>query len=281
MYLRCVVHTCICCVVLGGYDGLGPTPTHHHVQQFFSSSPTAYNFHTSIYTHTAILSHTHTHTHTAMNAQISYLDNVDGSCLYSCNDTKVVAAATGPVEPKARQELPTQLALELNVRPAAGVATTREVNVQDKVRAVITPLLAAYKYPRQLCQLTLQLLQSGEAEECFHCLELVACVNAAVFALVDAGVALTSVALGTTVAITCNGQELVVDPSSEVLKSAQSVHSVVFQINEGKPQSVLLMDSFGDFSQEDILRAMERAQVRVGELNSTFRKTILAKANIV
>ena len=215
-----------------------------------------------------------------MNAEISYLDNVDGSCLYNTPHTRVVASATGPVEPKARQELPTQLALELSVRPAAGVATTREVRIQDSVRAVITSILAAYKYPRQLCQLTLQVLQAGESEELFHCLELAACVNSAVFALVDAGVALTALALATTVALAHDGTATA-EPSRQQLMDARSVHTVVFRIVDGKPQDILSMDSHGDFSEADILKVLDVAETSAKKLNAQFRETVLARVNIV
>ncbi|SMN17979.1 similar to Saccharomyces cerevisiae YGR095C RRP46 Exosome non-catalytic core component [Maudiozyma saulgeensis] len=213
-----------------------------------------------------------------MNTRTGYLENVDGSCLYSLNSTKVIAAVTGPVEPKARQELPTQLALEINIRPACGVPTTREVNIQDKVRAVITPTLALYKYPRQLCQITLQLLQAGETESYFHELELVACVNSTTYALVDSGIALKGIALGTTIVIT-EGNKLITEPTDENLKNAKSTHVVVYMIENSKPTNLLLMDSYGDFDQNDVFKVLEQSEIKINELNKNFREYMKTKLN--
>ncbi|CAB4251893.1 similar to Saccharomyces cerevisiae YGR095C RRP46 Exosome non-catalytic core component [Maudiozyma barnettii] len=213
-----------------------------------------------------------------MDAQTGYLENVDGSCLYSLNSTKVISAVTGPVEPKARQELPTQLALEINIRPASGVPTTREVNIQDKVRAIITPILASYKYPRQLCQITLQLLQSGETEPYFHALELIACVNSTTYALVDSGIALKGIALGTTVVISKDNQ-LITEPTDEILKNSKSMHVVAYMIENNKPSNLLLMDSYGDFDENDILKILEQSEIKVNQLNKTFREYMKEKIN--
>lgn len=50
-------------------------------------------------------------------AEVGVLDHVDGSSQFVSQDTKVVCSVTGPIEPKARQELPTQLALEITYVP--------------------------------------------------------------------------------------------------------------------------------------------------------------------
>lgn len=211
-----------------------------------------------------------------MNVQTGYLQNVDGSCLYETKYTKVISSVTGPIEPKARQELPTQLAIELNIRPAAGVPTTREVNIQDKVRAVITPILVAYKYPRRLCQITLQLLQAGETETYFHLLELISCINSSVFALIDSGIALNSIALGVPVVVT-QDDSIIMEPSNDDLKIAKSIHAVVFQVIENKPSNVLLMDSLGDFDESTIFKVLESAEGKTIELNKSFREIIKNK----
>lgn len=209
-----------------------------------------------------------------MLAKTNYLTQVDGSCYYEAETgTKVLCAVTGPIEPKARQELPTQLALEINVRPAKTVSTTREVNIQDKVRSAITPIIVTHKYPRQLCQISLQVLQAKEDDGIYHLFELISCINATVFALINAGIALNSIALGVPIIISKDG-EIVTHPSSEALRNSKSFHGVVFQIKKNKPCNVLYMDSYGDFSEEDIFTVLHYGEKKVLELNSTFREII-------
>ncbi|KAG0667749.1 exosome non-catalytic core subunit rrp46 [Maudiozyma exigua] len=212
-----------------------------------------------------------------MNVQTGYLQNVDGSCLYSLNSTKVISSVTGPIEPKPRQELPTQLAIEINLRPATGVPTTREITLQDKIRTVITPILASYKFPRQLCQITLQLLQSGETESLFNQLELAACINSTVFALVDSGVPLKNLAIATTIVIDSNNNIIHENITDDILKNNKSVHVIVYQIENNKPSNLLLMDSHGDFDEQDVLKVLEASESNVRQLNKSFREYIQSK----
>lgn len=214
-----------------------------------------------------------------MNVQTGYLQNVDGSCLYSLNSTKVISSVTGPIEPKPRQELPTQLAIEINLRPATGVPTTREITLQNKVRTVITPILASYKFPRQLCQITLQLLQSGETESLFNQLELAACINSTVFALVDSGVPLKNLAMATTIVIDSNNNIINENITDDILKNSKSAHVIVYQIENNKPSNLLLMDSHGDFDEDDVFKVLEVSESNVRQLNKSFRDYIQSKLN--
>lgn len=212
-----------------------------------------------------------------MNVQTGYLQNVDGSCLYSLNSTKVISSVTGPIEPKPRQELPTQLSIEINLRPAVGVPTTREITVQDKIRMVIAPIIASYKFPRQLCQITLQLLQSGETESHFNQLELAACINSTVFALVDSGLPLKNLAIATTIVIDSNNNIIHENITDEILKNKNSAHVVVYKFENNEPSDLLLMDSHGDFDEDDVLKVLEAAKSNVRQLNKSFRDYIQSK----
>lgn len=212
-----------------------------------------------------------------MNVQTGYLQNVDGSCLYSLNSTKVISSITGPIEPKPRQELPTQLSIEINLRPAKGVPTTREISLQNKIRSVITPIIASYKFPRQLCQITLQLLQSGESESLFNQLELAACINSTVFALVDSSIPLKNLALATTIVIDSKNNLISENITDDILKDSKSIHVIVYQIENNKPSNLLLMDSHGDFDENDIFNILEVSESNIRNLNKSFRDYIQLK----
>ncbi|CAI4062376.1 exosome non-catalytic core subunit RRP46 SKDI_07G3440 [Saccharomyces kudriavzevii IFO 1802] len=212
----------------------------------------------------------------SVRAEIGMLDNVDGSSQFVSQDTKIICSVTGPIEAKARQELPTQLALEIIVRPAKGVATTREKLLEDKLRAVLTPLIARYCYPRQLCQITCQILESGEDEPEFSLRELSCCINAAFLGLVDAGIAMNSMCASIPIAIMKDSNEIIANPTAEQLKTSVSVHSLALEFVDGGNviKNVLLLDSNGDFNEDQLFNVLELGEQKCQELVQDLRKII-------
>lgn len=61
---------------------------------------------------------------TVPTALLSLLHRADGSAQFSQGGYTVVGAVNGPVEVQRRDELPEEAAIEVNVRPAVGVAST-------------------------------------------------------------------------------------------------------------------------------------------------------------
>lgn len=207
--------------------------------------------------------------------ETGYLSQVDGSTHYKTSTTTVLCSVTGPIEPKPRQELPTKLALELIVRPAVGVPTTREILIQDKLNAILNQIIVGYMYPRQLCQITFQVLEAGERMEYFHIKELIACVNAATLALTDSAIALQSMAVGVVIAIT-DDNSYIVDPSNEIMQNSRSIHGLVLEFIEGSNvvKNVLLLDSNGDFNDATLFKVLELGEENILKLAKYFRKII-------
>lgn len=207
-------------------------------------------------------------------ASTGILSQVDGSSQVECQDTKVLCSVSGPIEPKARQELPTQLALEVIVRPAKGVPSTREKLIEDKLRAVLTPIISLYQYPRQLCQITCQVLESGENEYEFSIKELSACINSSFLALIDAGISLNSTVASVPLAILEN--KVIVNPTNEQLLKSQSVHILALElVNGGKlVKNVLLLDSNGDFREEELFKVLSKGEQECLLLAQELRKVI-------
>lgn len=52
---------------------------------------------------------------------LSPLHRADGSATYANNGYSVIAAVNGPIEVQKRDELPEEAAVDVAVRPAAGV----------------------------------------------------------------------------------------------------------------------------------------------------------------
>lgn len=63
---------------------------------------------------------------TVPSAQLSELHRADGSATFSSGGYTVIAAVNGPIEVQRRDELPEEAAIEVNVRPAAGIGSTTE-----------------------------------------------------------------------------------------------------------------------------------------------------------
>lgn len=55
------------------------------------------------------------------NTTLSPLHRADGSARYTKNGYSVIAAVNGPIEVQRRDELPEEAAVDVAVRPAAGL----------------------------------------------------------------------------------------------------------------------------------------------------------------
>ncbi|SCU82274.1 LADA_0C04170g1_1 [Lachancea dasiensis] len=211
-----------------------------------------------------------------LSAQVGVLDQVDGSCKLQCGETSVICSVTGPVEPKARQELPSQLALEIVVRPCRGVPSTREKMLEDQIRGVVTPILARYMYPRQLAQICCQVLESGEPEEQYSGKELSACINAVFLALVDAGIGLLASVSCVCLAITGDNEQIQINPSQANLIKSTSTHVLALQLGAGakKVENVLLLESYGAFDEESMLQVLHSGEMACMETALELRKVI-------
>lgn len=216
-----------------------------------------------------------------INAELSLLSQVDGSAKVTIDSTSVICSVTGPIEPKPRQELPTELALETIVRPAKGVPTPREKYLEDKIRAVFTPIITRHKYPRQLCQVTVQILESGEDETLFLQKELSTSINATLLALVDAGVALNDMVAALTIAVIKNENKIdyITNPTEEELNSSNSLHTLALEIGNGSKlvKNVLLLESNGQFNEEELFNVLEIGEKSALNICSQWRELIKNK----
>lgn len=216
--------------------------------------------------------------------ELSPLSQVDGLARLTAGNTKVVVSVTGPIEPKPRQELPTQASLEIVVRPSRGLAATKEKVLEDLLRSVLQLAIVRYKYPRQLIQVVVQFLatdvdaegvvlvsgdSAGGAET--SCNELSAALNCCFFALVDANVALFNSFAAVALAVAADGA-LVPNPPLRALKSAASHHVVCFDVRLRKASKLLLAESSGSFSEQDLLAVVERASTLCEEIHTSYQR---------
>lgn len=211
----------------------------------------------------------------SIEAETTILSRVDGSATVSAGETRVITSISGPIEPKPRQELPTTAALEVIVRAGVGISNTREKLLEDKLRSILTQVIIGHLYPRQLIQITTQILEAGEDVE-YTSKELSALVNSAYLALTDANIGLNVSFASEHFAILENG-EIIISPSKAQLKTSKSSHVVVYAIKNGKSSNLLYSDSIGTFSEDELYKILALASQQIEKIHQTFRKTIQSK----
>lgn len=115
---------------------------------------------------------------------LSHLHRADGSATFSQNGYTVIGAVNGPVEVLRRDELPEEAAIEVLVRPAAGVGGnikllrprkslqvpvltnfvlgTRERHLESILQSTLRQIILVHNFPRTLIQVTLQITNTPE-----------------------------------------------------------------------------------------------------------------------
>lgn len=182
-------------------------------------------------------------------AKTSTLKQSDGSAELTLGDNKVVVSVRGPIEPKARQALPTLASLEVIVRPAIGLSTTREKLLEDKLRSLLQKVIVRYKYPRQHIQIVIQFLISDKSNE-FTSNELNMAINCCYFALIDANIYLNCSFASISSCIL--DDKLIRNPSSQQLLLSSSHHVICFSIKDKQSDKITLLESLGDFTESEL-----------------------------
>ena len=115
---------------------------------------------------------------------LSHLHRADGSATFSQNGYTVIGAVNGPIEVGRRDELPEEAAVDVTVRPAAGVGGesleitveyprgvltppvlgTRERHLESILQSTLRQVILIHNFPRTLIQITLQITSTPENE---------------------------------------------------------------------------------------------------------------------
>lgn len=97
-------------------------------------------------------------------AILSHLHSTDGSATFSQNGYTIIGAVNGPIEVQRRDELPEEAAIDVIVRPAAGVGTTRERHLESIIERTLRQIVLISNFPRTLIQVTLQVTSTPPDE---------------------------------------------------------------------------------------------------------------------
>ncbi|KAH6671256.1 hypothetical protein B0J14DRAFT_91397 [Halenospora varia] len=194
---------------------------------------------------------------TEPSALLSHLYRTDGSATFTQNGYTVTGAVNGPIEVQRRDELPEEAAVDVIVRPAAGVGGTRERHLESILQSTLRQIILIQNFPRTLIQVTLQITSTPENESAGSKLVqassnlaiLPTLLQTAVLTLLSASMPLSMTLTSVLLAFDSKGnsRNIVQNPSLAQFQSATSIHVLGFT-SRGE---LLVAESEGSFTMED------------------------------
>ncbi|KAF3940585.1 hypothetical protein ABW19_dt0208995 [Dactylella cylindrospora] len=190
------------------------------------------------------------------------LPQADGSCQYTCptSHTSVLTAVNGPIEVRAKDELPNHATIEVIVKPGIGVGGVRETRISTLLQTTLKSLILTTHHPRSLIQITAQILQCEDNTSIP--LLLTPLLNCTILSLLVAGVPMKTTAWSVHLAILplarqpdsdddamldegdsswSGDSEMVKNPGRKLLSRAKSSHTISYS-KEGEMMLVESMD---------------------------------------
>ncbi|XP_014555966.1 hypothetical protein COCVIDRAFT_27225 [Bipolaris victoriae FI3] len=194
---------------------------------------------------------------------LTHLNRADGSATYTQNGYSIIGAVNGPIEVQRRDELPEEAAIEVNLRPAAGVGSPRERHLETLVHNTLRSIILTQSIPRTLVQITLQVRSLPEEDSTAGVntsLSLLPhLLHTALLALLSASIPLSTTLTSVLVAQPAPPSSALLFPTANQLLRAKPIHSVHVFAFSGE-RKMLLSESEGSFSYEDWNEACQMAE---------------------
>ncbi|GAA5836915.1 hypothetical protein JCM9279_007700 [Rhodotorula babjevae] len=255
------------------------------------------------------------------------LSRADGSAQFAFGNVAVLASLTGPAEVRIRDELVDRATLDIHLRPLRGQGGPASRAAESTLASLLAPLILLHLYPRALLQLTLQTVSlpstafaaplstdpspshdpkgkrkaqpkargtgAGAAEKAAR-------INAALMALVDAGVQTRGMLVAVAVAVVPSSssrsgdeaddddeeeeeEELRLDPTQQEELASTSTHVFAFSFGHtvgGTEGSCVGVDSVGHFSQDQLFDAQDLAQKAAQTVLAFVRRSVETKYGV-
>jgi len=199
--------------------------------------------------------------------------------MFAFGKTQALASVSGPIEVRLAAELPSRAALEVIVRPLAGVPGTAEKTLGRRVREVLEQVLLLNHHPRTLVQLVLQSLSSSShpsksASHSIHPSQAAALINAASLALLHASsVPMRGVICAIAVGKLRGTGTIQLDPEPET-SDCERIGCFAFLFTEGLPGQVVWADWHGAFNEDEYVKVVDLARVGSQFVLDTIRKEL-------
>ncbi|GAB5585684.1 exosome non-catalytic core subunit rrp46 [Umbelopsis nana] len=203
----------------------------------------------------------------AFAASQSLLNRADGSAKFAFGDSTAVVSVVGPAEVKIRDEKMDEATVELVVRPEVGFPSTKDKVLERTLRQAIEPTILSGMMPRTLIQIVVQIEQEDGNM-------LSTAVNAISLAMLDAGLPMSSMIASVAAAIDQEGN-LLLDPNSQELEDASSVHTFAF--DNTSSYNLLLSQSSGTFSEDQYFECLEACKHASERVHSFIRAAVEKK----
>ncbi|KAI1500091.1 hypothetical protein F5X99DRAFT_257085 [Biscogniauxia marginata] len=190
-------------------------------------------------------------------ALLSHLQKADGSATFSYAGYTVIGAVNGPIEVQRRDELPEEAAIDVIVRPVAGVGGTRERHLESLIQSTLRQIILVNNFPRTLIQVILQVTVAPENEyvntkvtqASSNLPILPALLQTAILSLLSAALPLTATLTSTALAIVPEqgAPKIIVNPTAREVEQSQSFHVFVFTSHN----ELILVESEGNFTMKE------------------------------
>ncbi|KAI9139633.1 ribosomal protein S5 domain 2-type protein [Paraphysoderma sedebokerense] len=194
------------------------------------------------------------------------LNRADGSSRFNLDKTSVICSVYGPTEVKLKNEQLDRATIEVNVKPSVGLSTTQERHLENTLRMSLEDVILSVLHPRTSIQITFQIMWDDGSV-------LAACMNAAMLALIDAGVPLKATFGAISIAIAGNGQ-IMLDPLKSEMETADSIHTYMFDSISSDAYSTR---SIGTFTEEEFNQCYDLAVLAIPKIIGFLRTAIEKK----
>lgn len=228
-------------------------------------------------------------------AEVSCLSRSDGSCKFSSGSTTILAAVFGPAAPRAvsrarNNEATVAVVFKYGSKISSSSSTadgsksyhpgygTNERELERFIGDALQGCIETKFYPRTIIEVVIQVMNADGSV-------LSSAINAAVLALMDAGVRMNRIPIGTTCLVKCTdamSANIIFDPTAEE-ESNEEYAAIILATtddyddnnDDGNNSSVRVISSltFGQFQLESFLSCIE-ASGRASKAMLAFMRVV-------
>jgi len=202
--------------------------------------------------------------------KLGNLSRADGSALYTEGETVMQVAVWGPADLPQSREIPENATVEVIFKHAAAskVETPEGEAVEDFVLDTLESVICTELHPRSLITIVVQEMDSDGILES-------TAINACIFALLNASVAMSSTIVATTLAIHDETNEVIINPTATELEDCTTWFTFVL---DNVDQSVISMNSSGRYKKKTFFKCLDIAKEEAKRLFH-FQRTTLSALN--